>query len=98
MDFWTFIIIIVIIGAFKDVLKRKYQTSRSVVAGKGIDQEIYDLKQRIEELENLANTKRIEKRIQALETIITDSDYYLDRKFKKVFREDAESSKGINSI
>ncbi|MGD9161141.1 MAG: hypothetical protein PVG39_22175 [Desulfobacteraceae bacterium] len=61
MDFWTFVIILVIICAFKDVLKRKYQTSRSVVAGKGIDQEICDLKQRIEELESLSNIKRIEK-------------------------------------
>ena len=98
MDFWTFVIILVIICVFKDVLKRKYQTSRPVIAGKGIDREIHDLKQRIEELENLSNIKRIEKRIQALETIITDSDYYLDRKFRKVFREDSDGSRGINSI
>ena len=98
MDFWTFVIILVIIGAFKNVLKRKYQTSRPVAAGKGIDREIYDLKLRIEELESLSNIKRIEKRIQVLETIVTDSDYYLERKFRKVLREDTDSNRGIKSI
>lgn len=91
MDLWTFIIILVIIGAFKDVYKRKYQKPQTNKAGKVFNQEIDDLKQRINELEKNSG-KEIDKRLQALETIVVDSDYQLNMKFKKAFKEDGESS------
>ena len=83
MDLWAFIIILVIIGAFKDVLKKKYQGSRTDKAEQVIDQEIDDLKKRIYELENQSSTKGIEKRLQTIETIVVDSDYQLNMKFKR---------------
>ena len=86
MDIFTFIIILVIIGAFKDVIKKRYQTSHFDAAGKAVEQEINDLKQRIFVLENNPEVKRIEKRLQAIETIVVDSDYQLRMKFKKAFK------------
>ncbi len=86
MDIFTFIIILVIIGAFKDVIKKRYQTSHFDVAGKAVEQEINDLRQRIFELENHPEVKRIEKRLQTLESIVVDSDYQLRMKFKKAFK------------
>ena len=93
MDLWTFIIIIVAINAFRDVIKKKHQTSQTKSTEKYLPQEIDDLKKRIENLENHSNIKRIEKRLQALETIVTDGDYCLERKFKKAFGEDTPSEK-----
>lgn len=90
MDLWTFIIILVIIGAFKGVYKRKYQGQQTDKSGTVINQEIDDLKQRINELEK-SSEKEIEKRLQAIETIVVDSEYQLKRKFKKAFKEDRES-------
>jgi hypothetical protein len=90
MDFWTFIIILMIIGAFKDVIKKKYQASHSDKTGKAIEQEINDLKQRIYKLENHSSIKRIEKRLKALETIVVDSEYQLNMKFKNAFKEDRD--------
>ena len=87
MDFWTFVIILVIIGAFKDVIKQKYHGPHSDKMGKTIDQEIDDLKQRIYNLENHPDVERIEKRVQAIETIVVDSDYQLNMKFKRELEE-----------
>ena len=87
MDLWTFIIILVIIGAFKDVIKRKYQESHSDKTGNAIDQEIDDLKQRIHKLENQLSIENIEKRLQAIETIVVDNDYQLNMKFKRELEE-----------
>ena len=85
MDLWTFIIIIVLICAFKDVIKKKSRVSGFDKIETDIEQAIYDLKKRLYELEMQSGCKDIEKRLQALETIIVDSDYNLNMKFKKAF-------------
>ena len=93
MDLWTFIIILVIIGAFKDVIKRKYHGPHSDKTGNAIDQEIDDLRQRIYNLENHPDMKRIEKRLQAIETIVVDSDYQLKMKFKRELEEKMDNGR-----
>jgi hypothetical protein len=90
MDLWTFIIILVIIGAFKEVFIKKYHGPLTNKAGKVIKLEIDDLKQRIYVLEDQTDIKKLEKRLQAIETIVVDSDYQLNMKFKKAFKEDRE--------
>ena len=95
MDFLTFILILVIIGAFKDVIKIRYQRSYSDKSGKVIYQEIDDLKQRLYDLENSLGIKGIEKRLQALETIVVDSDYQLSMKFKRELEEKTNEYRSI---
>ena len=83
MDIWTFIIILVVIGTFKDVIKIKYQRSNSDKTTKTYEQEIHDLKKHICSIEKRHDIEKIEKRLQALETIVVDSDYQLNLKFKR---------------
>ncbi len=85
MDLWTFIIIIVLINMVKDIIIKKNQNKKFNNTENHLVQEIDDLKQRIEELEKLSTTAGMEKRIQALETIVTDGDYCLEKKFRKAF-------------
>lgn len=83
MDFWTFIIILVLIGVFKEVALKKYQRPHSDKKAKFVEQEINELKRRIYYLEYHPDIKSIEKRLQAIETIVVDSDYQLDMRFRR---------------
>ena len=85
MDFWTFVLIVVIIGATKDILKKVFQGSGADKAGKSVAREIDYLKQRLDD---------IEKRLQAVETIVVDEDYHLNMKFKKAFQEKTVCDRG----
>ena len=62
---------------------------------KHIYQEIDDLKQRLYDLENSLGIKGIEKRLQALETIVVDSDYQLSMKFKRELEEKTNEYRSI---
>ncbi len=95
MDLLTFIIIIVIICTLKDLIKRKHHEPHSDKSGKNIYQEIDDLKQRLYDLENSPGIKRIEKRLQALETIVVDSDYQLSMKFKRELEGETKEYRNI---
>ena len=95
MDIWTFIIILVVIGTFKDVIKIKYQRSNSDKTTKTYEQEIHDLKKRICSIEKRHDIEKIEKRLQALETIVVDSDYQLDMKFKRELEDKTNEYKRI---
>ena len=95
MDIWTFIIILVIICTFKDVIKIKYHRSHSDKTAKTVKQEIHDLKQSISSIEKHHDIEKIEKRLQALETIIVDSDYQLNMKFKRELEEKTNEYKSI---
>ena len=46
-----------------------------------------DLTLRVNELEKLPK-KSIEKKLQAIETIVVDSDYHLTMKFKELLEDD----------
>ena len=82
MHFMTFVILIVIIIVAGDIVKRSFKGSQTNNAAKTTDIEIEELKVCIDELDNY--TKHIiEKRLQAIETIVVDSEYNLDMKFKR---------------
>lgn len=83
MNFWTFICTIIIIGAAGDALKKAFQVSRSKKNNDLGRQKIDELTRRIDELEKQPDIKNLEQRIQTLETIVVDSDYILDMKFKR---------------
>ena len=85
MNLLTFICIIIIIGVIGDVLKKVFQGGQSLKDSEIDRQKIKELTQRINELENRADFKEFERRLQALESIVVDSDYVLDMKFKKAF-------------
>ena len=85
MNLWTFLCVIIIIGVTGDALKKAFQGSRTRKDGGIESQKIKDLTRRINELENRTDSKEIDKRLQALESIVVDEDYILDRKFKKAF-------------
>ena len=82
MHFLTFVILIVIIIAAGDVIKKAFKGSQTGNAGKISDIEIEELKIRLDELENYTKYK-IEKRLQAVETIVVDREYNLEMKFKR---------------
>lgn len=85
MNLWTFFCIIIIIGVTGEALKKAFQGSQSRKESESDRQVIKELTRRISELENREDIKKIEKRLQALESIVVDEDYELDRKFKKAF-------------
>lgn len=84
MHFFSFVALIVIIIVAGDVIKKAFKESQNNSAGKIIDKEIEELKLRLDELDNYTKHK-IEKRLQAIETIVVDREYNLEMKFKRVF-------------
>jgi hypothetical protein len=87
MDFWTFVtivVIIVVLGHVRNKADIGLQTNKVREVTK---KEIDDLKQRVNDLEKLSN-KVIEKRLQAIETIVVDSDYHLTMKFRELLEEE----------
>ena len=75
--------IIVVSG---DVIKKyftRFQANREKYAAK---KEIHNLKRRVMELE-IYNKRKIEKRLQAIETIVVDREYDLRVKFEEVLDE-----------
>ena len=87
MHFLTFVTLIVIIIVAGDVLKKSLKGSQTNNAGKTTDKEIEELKLRIDELDNYTKHK-IERRLQAIETIVVDSEYNLEMKFKEILEDD----------
>lgn len=87
MSFWTFVGIIIIISVIGDVLKKTLQGTRFKKENEITNQRIEVLIRRIDELESLADMRGIEKRIQALEAIVVDDDYILNRKFNRAMGE-----------
>ncbi len=87
MHVLIFVALIVIIIVAGDVVKKALKGSQTNNAGKTNDRELDELKVRIDELDN--HTKhRIEKRLQAIETIVVDSEYNLEMKFKRLIEGD----------
>ena len=87
MSFWTFVGIIIIINIIGDVLKKALQGNRFKKANEITNRRIEALLRRIDELESLADIRGIEKRLQALEAIVVDDEYILNRKFKRAMGE-----------
>ncbi len=85
MNLWTFFCIIIIIGVTGDALKKAFQVPRSRKENEADRQKIKELTRRISELEKRTDIEGIEKRLQALESILVDGEYILDMKFKKAF-------------
>ena len=85
MNPWTFICIIIIIGVTGDALKKIFHGSQTRKNTELDRQKIKELTQRIIELENRTDLKGIERRLQALESIVVDKDYELNMKFKRAF-------------
>ena len=85
MNPWTFICIIILIGVTGDALKKIFHGSQAMKDNAADRQKIKELTQRIIELESRTDMKRIERRLQVLESIVVDKDYELDMKFKKAF-------------
>ena len=83
MDFWTFVGIIVIISVTGDALRKAFTGFQFRKASEVSKREIEDLKRRMAELENQAGKKEIEKRLQAVETIVVDGSYALNMEIKK---------------
>lgn len=86
MDFWASITVIVIIIVSGDVLKKVSKSLRVFKLRKIHKKEIDALKSRINDLENFPG-QDIEKRIQAIESIVVDPEYDLKMKFKKFLEE-----------
>ena len=87
MNFWTFIIVIVIIIVAGDVIKKALKGPQTNKSGTTTEKEIEKLKIRIDELNNFT-LHRIEERVQAIETIVVSSEYNLDMKFKRMIEGD----------
>ena len=87
MDFWTFITIVVIIVILGNVRNKADIDLKATKVREATKKEIDDLKQRVKELE-IFSKKGIEKRLQAIETIVVDSDYHLTMKFKELLDDD----------
>ena len=83
MHFFSFVALIVIIIVAGDVIKKAFKESQNNNAGKTTDKEIEELKLRLDELDEYTKHK-IEKRLQAIETIVVDREYNLEMKFKRV--------------
>jgi hypothetical protein len=83
MDFWTFIILIVIIIVTGDVIKKALYSYQINTSKKSAEKEIEKIKVQMDELDNYTKY-RIEKRLQAIETIVVSNEYNLDMKFKKL--------------
>ena len=86
MDFWTFITVIVIIIVSGDVVKKVSKSLLVFKLRKIHKKEIDALKSRVNELENYPG-QEIEKRLQAIESIVVDPEYDLKMKFKKLLEE-----------
>lgn len=93
MNIWTFFCIIIIIGVTGDALKKAFQGSQTKKSSDADMQKIRELTRRVNELESRTDTKEIERRLQALESIVVDGDYILDKKFKKAFGEEDKRSR-----
>jgi hypothetical protein len=85
MNFWTFICIIIVIGVAGDAVKKAFHGSSSKKDLEIDRQAVKELTRRINELEKRTDFEQIERRVQALESIMVDGDYVLDMKFKKAF-------------
>ena len=72
MTIWIFVALILVIIVSGDVVKKALKGSQSNNAGDTTDKEIEELKSRMDELDNYMKNK-IEKRLQAIETIVVDS-------------------------
>ena len=85
MDFRTFItwILIVIIIVAGDVVKKALYSYQVHASEKSAEKEIEKIKVQMDELDNYTKD-RIEKRLQAIETIVVSSEYNLDMKFKRL--------------
>jgi len=83
MDFWTFIILIVIIIVARDVVKKALYSYQVNASEKSTDKKIEKIKVQMDELDNYTKY-RIEKRLQAIETIVVSNEYNLDMKFKRL--------------
>ena len=83
MDFWTFVILIVIIIVAGDILKKALHSSQVNATEKSAEKEIEKIKVQMDELDNYTKY-RIEKRLQAIETIVVSSEYNLDMEFKRL--------------
>ena len=83
MDFWTFIILIVIIIVAGDVVKKALHSYQINTSKKSAEKEIEKIKVQMNELDNYTKY-RIEKRLQAIETIVVSNEYNLDMKFKRL--------------
>lgn len=87
MNFFTFVILIVIITVLGDILKKAFKGSQTDNEGKTTDTEKEELEARIDELESYMK-HQIDKRLQAIETIVVDSEFNLEMKFKREIEED----------
>ncbi|NLD35470.1 MAG: hypothetical protein GX654_01215 [Desulfatiglans sp.] len=83
MDFWTFAILIVIIIVAGDVVKKTLHSSQVNASKKSAEKEIEKIKVQMDELDNYTKY-RIEKRLQAIETIVVSNEYNLEMKFKRL--------------
>lgn len=88
MDFWTFITIVVIIVIFGNIRNKADIDLKATKVREATKKEIDDLKQRVNDLEKFSK-KGIEKRLQAIETIVVDNDYQLTMKFKELLDDDS---------
>ena len=86
MDFWTFITVIVIIVVFSDTLKNIFKSLQVHRLKKENRKEIDELIRRLNELENYPR-QEIEKRLQAIESIVVNPEYDLKKNFKKLLEE-----------
>ena len=83
MDFWTFITIIVIIFVFRDTLRNIFKSFLAHRLKEENKKEIDELRRRLNEVEKYPGIE-IEKRLQAVESIVVDPEYDLKMKFKKL--------------
>ncbi len=86
MDFWTSITVIVVIIVSCDVVKKLSKSLLVSEVSEIYKKEIEALKSRVNELENYTGQK-IEKRLQAIESIVVDPERDLQVKFDKVVDE-----------
>lgn len=86
MDFWTFVTTIVIIIVSGDVIKNLFNSLHVYKANKINIKEIDNMKRRVNDVDSYSK-QIIEKRLQAIESIVVDTEYDLKMKFKKLLEE-----------
>ncbi|MGD9158662.1 MAG: hypothetical protein PVG39_09665 [Desulfobacteraceae bacterium] len=97
MDFWTFIAIVVFSVILSNVRNKVDIALQVNKVREATKKEIDDLNQRVNELEKRPK-KGIEKRLQAIETIVVDDDYHLTMKFKELLNDENNENRNLYNL
>lgn len=83
MEPWVIVAVVGIVAGSLGGMYRQYLRHRDTAAGK-VDAELAQVKARLDALEDRVGGAAVVDRLNALETIVTDSRFELEREFKRL--------------